>query len=64
MLDNYNNHHLYKFEYYCKENNIVTFYILFYLSYLFQLFDNVDDKRAGQTSEQAIFSHCTSSFFN
>src|SRR6266566_9970269 len=39
ILDNYNNHYLYEFEYYCKKNNIVIFCILFHLSYLFQLFD-------------------------
>ena len=39
ILNNYNNYHLYKFKYYCKENNIVIFYISFYLFYLFQLFD-------------------------
>ena len=39
MLNGYNNHNSYEFEYYCKENNIVTFYISSYLSYLFQSFD-------------------------
>ena len=39
ILNGYNNHHLYKFEYNCKENNIVIFYISFYSSYLFQSFD-------------------------
>src|SRR6266566_9359416 len=39
ILDGYNSHYLYKFECYCKKNNIVTFYMLFYLFYLFQSFD-------------------------
>ena len=39
ILDGYNSHYLYKFEYYCKKNNIVTFYILFHSFYLFQPFD-------------------------
>ncbi len=39
MLNGYSSYYLYKFEYYCKENNIVIFYISFYLFYLFQLFD-------------------------
>ncbi len=39
MLDGYNNHHLYEFEYYYKKNNIVIFCISFHLFHLFQLFD-------------------------
>src|SRR6266699_2606819 len=39
ILDGYNSYHLYEFEYYCKENNIVIFCISPYLSHLFQLFD-------------------------
>ncbi len=39
ILNSYNNYYLYEFEYYCKENNIVIFYISFYLFHLFQLFD-------------------------
>jgi len=35
-LDSYNNHYLYKFEYYCRKKNIVTFYISLHLSHLFQ----------------------------
>src|SRR6266699_5715802 len=39
MLDGYNNHHLYKFECYCKKNNIVIFCMFFHLSHLFKPFD-------------------------
>src|SRR6266566_4607594 len=39
MLDGYNSYHLYKFEYYYKKNNIVIFYMLLHLFYLFQPFD-------------------------
>ncbi len=39
MLDGYNSHHSYEFEYYYKKNNIVIFCISLYLFYLFQLFD-------------------------
>ncbi len=39
ILNNYSNYYLYKFEYYCKKNNIVIFYISLHLSHLFQLFD-------------------------
>src|SRR6266566_6734217 len=39
VLNNYNNYYLYKFEYYCKKNNIIIFYISFYLFHLFQSFD-------------------------
>jgi len=39
ILNSYNSYYLYEFEYYYKKNNIITFYILFYLSYLFQPFN-------------------------
>ncbi len=39
ILDDYSSHYLYEFECYCRENNIVIFYIFFHLFYLFQLFD-------------------------
>ncbi len=39
ILNGYNNYYLYKFEYYCKKNNIIIFYISFYLFHLFQSFD-------------------------
>ncbi len=39
MLNGYNSYYLYEFECYCKKNNIIIFYILLYLSYLFQPFD-------------------------
>ena len=39
MLDSYNNYYSYEFECYCKENDIVIFYILLHSFYLFQLFD-------------------------
>src|SRR6266699_3142381 len=39
ILNGYNNHYSYKFEYYYKENNIVIFCILLYLFHLFQSFD-------------------------
>ncbi len=60
-MDNYNSHHLYEFEYYCKENNIITFYILFHLSYLFQLFDigcfNILKQLYGKEIENLIQSY-------
>ncbi len=39
VLDGYNSYYSYEFECYCKENNIIIFYMLFYSSYLFQSFD-------------------------
>ncbi len=39
ILNDYNNHYSYEFEYYCKKNNIITFYIPLHLFYLFQSFD-------------------------
>src|SRR6266566_5811850 len=39
LLYGYSNYHLYKFECYYKENNIVIFYISFHSSHLFQSFD-------------------------
>src|SRR6266566_4460122 len=39
ILDGYNSYHLYEFECYYKENNIIIFYILLYSSHLFQLLD-------------------------
>ncbi len=39
ILDNYNNHYSYEFEYYYKENNIIILYISPYSFYLFQSFD-------------------------
>ncbi len=39
ILDGYNNHYSYEFEYYYKENNIIIFCMFFYLSYLFQPLD-------------------------
>ncbi len=39
MLDNYNSHYLYEFEYFYKENNIVIFCISPHSSHLLQPFD-------------------------
>ncbi|SRR6266566_7279359 len=61
ILDNYNNHYLYEFEYYCKKNNIVIFCILFHLSHLFQLFDigyfNILKRLYGKEVENFIQSY-------
>ncbi len=61
MLDSYNSHYSYEFECYCKKNNIVTFCISFYLSYLFQLFDircfNILKRLYGKEVENFIQSY-------
>ncbi len=38
-MNDYNNHYLYEFECYCKENNIVILYIPLHLSHLLQSLD-------------------------
>src|SRR6266699_6792044 len=61
ILDGYNNHYLYKFEYYCKKNNIITFYIFLHSFHLFQSFNvgyfNILKRSYGKEVENFIRSH-------
>ncbi len=61
ILDDYGNHYLYKFECYCKKNNIVIFCIPLHSFHLFQPFDigcfNVLKQSYSKEVENFIQSH-------
>ncbi len=61
ILDGYNSHYSYKFEYYCKKNNIIIFYIPLHSSHLLQPLDigcfNILKQSYGKEVENFIRSY-------